>query len=226
MASKQARAEAVKTAIQELWAQIQAKADALLLESAAAKAQADKLGEEYRRLKEAGADAAQINAVIRKIKNLDATAKSKQETVEQRYAKLDSLLLDLFSMLETCYDNEWYREILKYISVRKTRKIRGSSDVEDYDRVRTTIEKISEKLHSFIESMGASETYFAQREARRTAIHDETMRQYNEEAAKRAASIEAELDARFGVGTPAAVATPVAAHAVTPAEAPAQNPNT
>ena len=225
MASKQARAESVRAAINELWEQIQAKSDAILAEAAEAKAKADTLGGEYRRLKEAGADTAQINAIVRKIKNLDAMAASKQETVEQSYAKLDALLLDLAAMLETCFDREWYREILKYISVRKTRKIRGSSDVEDYDRVRRTVEKISEKLKSFIESMGASETYYAAREARREQIHAETMRQYNEDAAKRAASVEAELDARFGVGTPATVETPVAAPVAAPVEAPAQNPN-
>ena len=53
----------------------------------------------------------------------------------------------------------------------------------------------------------------------------EALRVESEDAAKRAASVEAELDARFGVGTPATVETPVAAPVAAPVEAPAQNPN-
>ena len=205
MQSKEVRATQISRDITALYEQVHRKHLQLISERDAKIHRRDALQAEYRATAARTSDQLVLDDMLRELEALDDEIVDLAFTVESHFVILEKTLRDISQQVKSMLHREWYKPILRMVSMRKVKKLRGATDTEDYNAVRDLSLKICEKINNFVSKNMQDAAAAAEARERIAAIHEELNRGAKADRDSHMAALRAKY------GAPTAAAAPVTA---------------
>ena len=150
MQSKEVRATQVSRDISALYEDIHRKHLRLITERDDKIRRREALQAEYRAAAARTSDQLVLDDMLRELESIDEEIVDIAFIVETHFVLLEKTIRDLSGQVKSMLHREWYKPILRMVSLRKVKKLRGATDTEDYNAVRDLALKICEKVNNFV----------------------------------------------------------------------------